>query len=370
MSRTTPPTPTRAAAAAAAAPHSPLHGVVPPMVTPLTERQTLDNPGLERLVEHVIGGGVHGLFVLGTTGEAAALDDSLRRDLVRRTCRLVAGRVPVLVGVTDTRVAESVRMSRWAADCGADAVVVSAPFYLPLEQQELITYVETIVSRQPLPCFLYNIPQLTKTAYEPATVRRLAELPGVAGMKDSSGSMSYLLELKREIPRPDWSYFVGTEAFLADAVSRGVHGCVGGGANLAPALFVALYDAAVAGDAARVAVLQERVMMLDRIYRLAPGTASILRGLKCALDYLGVCGEHLGAPLRPPTPAERRTIAAYVDELGLTKPAAAPVPPTVTPVTTAATPPSTGPSKTASLGSATAAAAAAAAAVMARVAST
>jgi 4-hydroxy-tetrahydrodipicolinate synthase len=364
MSRTPPPIPPAAAAAAAAAPHSfavPLHGVVPPMVTPLTERQTLDNAGLERLIEHVIGGGVHGLFVLGTTGEAAALDDALRRDLVRRTCRLVAGRVPVLVGVTDTRVAESVRMSRWAADCGADAVVVSAPFYLPLEQQELVTYVETIVSRQPLPCFLYNIPQLTKTAYEPETVRRLADLPGVAGMKDSSGNLAYLLELKREIPRLDWSYFVGTEALLADAVGRGVHGCVGGGANLAPALFVALYDAAVARDTPRVAVLQERVMMLDRIYRLAPGTASILRGLKCALDHLGVCGEHLGAPLRHTTPAERRTIAEYVDELGLSRPGSA--------AATAPVPAPVAAAKASPLGSATAAAAAAAA-VIARVAST
>src|SRR5215213_8236665 len=156
---------------------TPLRGIVPPMVTPLAGPQALDVPGLERLVAHVLGGGVSGLFVLGTTGEAAALDDNVRRELVLRTCRLVAGRVPVLVGVTDTRVTESVSLANFAAECGASAVVVSAPFYMPLEQQELVAYVKGIVSNQPLPCYLYNIPVLTKTAYEPATVVRLAELP-------------------------------------------------------------------------------------------------------------------------------------------------------------------------------------------------
>src|SRR3954469_11782973 len=99
--------------ASAAAPRPPLRtplgGGVPAMLTPLAGDQELDPAGLERLIEHMLGGGVHGLFVLGTTGEAAALDDDVRRGLIRGTCRLVAGRVPVLVGVTDTRVAESVR---------------------------------------------------------------------------------------------------------------------------------------------------------------------------------------------------------------------------------------------------------------------
>jgi dihydrodipicolinate synthase/N-acetylneuraminate lyase len=296
---------------------SPLRGVVPPMVTPLADGQTLDVPGLERLIRHTVEGGVHGLFILGTTGEAAALDDNVRRELVQRACRLVAGRVPVLVGVTDTRVSESVRLARWAAESGADAVVVSAPFYLPLEQRELVTYVETIVSQQPLPCFLYNIPALTKTAYEPQTVRQLADLPGVVGVKDSSGDLSYLQRLQRDIQRDDWSFFVGTESLLGEAILGGAHGCVGGGANLAPGLFVALYEAALRGDASLVAVLQEKVMLLDRIYRLAPGTASILRGLKCALQYLGICSDRMGAPLRVCTPEECRTIECYVDELGL-----------------------------------------------------
>ena len=316
---------TRSTAPATLFRRAPLCGVVPPLVTPLTDRQALDIPGLERLIAHVLGGGVHGLFVLGTTGEAAALDDAVRCALVRQTCQLVAGRVPVLVGVTDTRVAESVRMARWAAESGADAVVVSAPFYLPLEQQELVAYVKTIVSQQPLPCFLYNIPALTKTAYEPDTVRRLAELPGVVGMKDSSGDLDYLLGLREQIGRTDWSFFVGTESLLAEAVGRGAHGCVGGGANLAPALFVALFEAAVRGDAERVTALQGQVRLLDQIYRLAPGMASIVRGLKCGLHRLGICGDQMGEPLRTCTAAERAAIEGTLTELGLIRPEPGPV---------------------------------------------
>lgn len=306
----------------AAFPPGPLHGIVPPMVTPLSGRDTLDVPGLERLIEHVLAGGVHGLFILGTSGEGASLGDKVCRELVQRTCRQVAGRAPVLVGVTDTRVGDSIALGRWAADAGAAAVVVSTPYYLPLEQQELVSYVDAVVAEQPLPVFLYNIPGLTKTAYEPDTVVRLSESPRVVGVKDSSGDLNYLRNLRSRVGRKDWSFFVGTESQMADAVAAGCHGCVGGGANLDPRTFVALYDAAVRRDVATVAVLQERLRKLDRIYRLGTGTASIMRGLKCALSCLGICNDRMTDPMRSCTEAERRVIRGYLAELSLSAPSA------------------------------------------------
>ena len=109
-----------------------------PMVTPLVARDTLDVEGLERLVEHILAGGVAGLFVLGTTGEAPSLSYPLRREVIDRVCRQVDGRVPVLVGVTDTSFVESVRLAGHAADAGASAVVLSAPYYFPAGQPELL----------------------------------------------------------------------------------------------------------------------------------------------------------------------------------------------------------------------------------------
>jgi 4-hydroxy-tetrahydrodipicolinate synthase len=205
-------------------------------------------------------------------------------------------------------------------------VVVSTPFYLPLEQQELVGYVKAIVTHQPLPCYLYNIPALTKTAYEPSTVVRLAELPGVIGMKDSSGDLSYLLRLREKVHRKDWSLFVGTELQLAEAVRHGIHGCVGGGANVNPNLLVELYETAAAPagpDEQRLAALQRRMAMLDRIYRTAPGTGAIIRGIKCALRCLSICGDEMGEPLRACTLTERVAIQGYLEELGLLPPSRA-----------------------------------------------
>ena len=104
-----------------------LHGIIPPLVTPLSDRDSLDHEGLERLLEHVIGGGVGGIFILGTTGEAPSLGYALRRELIKRVCAQVAGRIPVLVGITDTAFVESVALAKTAADCGADALVVTTP---------------------------------------------------------------------------------------------------------------------------------------------------------------------------------------------------------------------------------------------------
>jgi len=135
------------------------------MITPLVDRDTLDVPGLERLIEHILGGGVHGLFILGTTGEAPSLSYRLRHDLIDRVCRQVAGRVPVLVGITDTSFVESVNLAQRAAQAGAAAVVLSAPYYFPAGQPELWEYIEDIAGALPLPVFLYNMPSHTKLSF-------------------------------------------------------------------------------------------------------------------------------------------------------------------------------------------------------------
>ncbi len=143
----------------------PLRGIIPPMVTPLRSRDTLDVAGLERLVEHILEGGVHGLFVLGTTGEGPCLNYRLRRELIDRTCHQVNGRVPVLVGISDTAFVESVHMAHVAAETGATAVVLAPPCYFPAGQPELVEYLEHLVPQVPFPLFLYNIPSHTKLGF-------------------------------------------------------------------------------------------------------------------------------------------------------------------------------------------------------------
>ena len=149
------------------------------MVTPLRGRDELDLPGLERLIEHILSGGVNGLFILGTTGEGPSLSYQLRRDLIQRVCQQVNNRVPILVGITDTAFVESFNIAHSAADSGASAVVLAPPYYLPEAQPELHEYLEHLVPELPLPLYIYNMPALTKVHFELDTVRRAMDEPRI-----------------------------------------------------------------------------------------------------------------------------------------------------------------------------------------------
>ena len=155
----------------------PLCGIIPPLVTPLLDRDRLDVDGLERLLEHVLGGGVHGLFLLGTTGEAPSLSHRLRCELVERACAQIAGRVPILVGITDTSFVESVEMAEYAANAGVLWGVLAPPYYFPAGQPELAEYIEHIAAALPLPLYLYNMPSHTKMSFEPETIARRCRSP-------------------------------------------------------------------------------------------------------------------------------------------------------------------------------------------------
>jgi len=287
------------------------------MITPLSDHDTLDHAGLARLVEHILAGGVHGLFILGTTGEGPGLSYRLRCELIERVGELVAGRVPVLVGVTDTAFVESVNLSEHAADAGAAAVVLSAPYYFPAEQPELIQYVEHIAQEIPLPIFLYNMPSHTKIAFQIATLEQLLRIPNIVGMKDSSGDMSYFHEVRQLLEsRPDLSLLIGPEALLAEAVLIGGHGGVAGGANLAPRLFVDLYQAAVRGDIDTVLMLQAKVMKLaSTIYSVGQHGSAFLKGVKCALTCLGICDDAMAEPFQRFRSPQRAQIRQHLQAL-------------------------------------------------------
>jgi 4-hydroxy-tetrahydrodipicolinate synthase len=289
------------------------------MITPLADRDALDVDGLERVVEHILAAGPAGLFVLGTTGEGPSLSYHLRRELVERVCQLVNGRVPVLVGVTDTAFIESINVAEEAAEAGADAVVLSAPYYFAPDQENLWQYTREIVAQMPLPVFLYNMPSHTKVSFSVETVRRAMELPKVVGVKDSSGDMIYFDRLRQLVTeRPDFSLLIGPEELLAEALLLGAHGGVSGGANIWPQLYVELHEAASAGDLERTAELHRKVTQVaSSIYWVGPSGASVLQGIKCALSILGICSDLPAEPFRRLSPAQRAEIERAVRALGL-----------------------------------------------------
>ena len=287
------------------------------MVTPLRGRDELDIEGLERLIEHVLSGGVDGLFILGTTGEGPSLSYHLRRELIERTCRLVRARVPVLVGITDSAFVESVGLARHAAAAGADALVLAPPFYFSEGQPELEEYLDHLVAELPLPVFLYNAPANTKVQYGLETLRQAMDRPQVVGLKDSSNNMDYFrdaLGLLRH--RPDWSILIGPEELLADAVVAGGHGGVPGGANVFPQLYVQLCAAARKGDVARARQLHSQVMHISTsLYRIGRHPSAIIKGIKCALACLGICDDFMAEPFHRFRAEERARVQEQLPEL-------------------------------------------------------
>lgn len=289
----------------------PLKGIIPPMVTPLDGELALDCAGLERLIEHLIAGGVNGLFILGTTGEGPALSYRLRRELMERTCAQVAGRVPVLAGITDASYEESCALAAHAKSAGVDAVVMAPPFYFVLSQADILRLVQLVAQQVELPLYLYNMPRLTKAWFDPETVTRAAELPNVWGIKDSSGELDYLRTITLQMRGcPDFAVLVGPEELLLEGLQFGVHGGVCGGANLLPKLLVSLYQAAKAGELAKAAMLQERVQEVGRLlYGVGEAESSYIRGLKLGLELLGICKCTLAPPFVSADPSRYGALA-------------------------------------------------------------
>ena len=295
---------------------TPLRGIVPPMITPLKSHDTLDVEGLERLVEHIVGGGVHGLFILGTSAEAPNLSYRLRREVIARVCRQVDGRLPVLVGVTDTSLTETLDLAHAAAEAGASGVVLAPPYYFPVNQTELIRYVRHVVAEIALPLVLYNMPKMTKVTFEPQTVRQLLDVPGIVGLKDSSRDMDYFLAV-REVTRqrPDWSLLVGFEHMLIDTLRAGGDGGVLAGANLSPRLLVELYEAVVGNCEQRIEEIQQQLAIQRRIYTLGDSVLAAIQGIKCALSLRGICADQMTSPFDCLSPDQRRQVMAILGDL-------------------------------------------------------
>jgi 4-hydroxy-tetrahydrodipicolinate synthase len=294
-----------------------LHGIVSPVITPLRDPETLDSTALRRVITRVLDGGVQGILLLGSTGEFASLTRDMRRAVIDEACEHVEGRVPVVVNVSDTCLAESRELAEHAARAGASALAVCPPYYFPLNQPELLHYVRRFCESVTLPVFLYNIPQYARTEFEIETVGSLAEMPKVVGLKNSNRNVGYVQAVRRiTAHRADFSILIGSEEILLPAMDAGADGGVCGGTNIFPDLFAKLYQAiseARRSDAERLQFLIIRIA--EDLYTVGPLNSAYLRGLKCALSLLGVCGDAMAAPLEPLDNAQKSELAERLRRL-------------------------------------------------------
>jgi 4-hydroxy-tetrahydrodipicolinate synthase len=188
---------------------------------------------------------------------------------------------------------------------------------MPEGQPELREYLEHLLTELPLPLFLYNMPPLTKVAYELETVRRAMDHPRIVGLKDSSGDMNYFKQAAALLKqRPDWSLLIGPEAKLLEALEAGGHGGVNGGGNLFPKLYVEVCTAFRAGDLARARELQTLVQHIsESVYRIGRHPSSVIKGIKCALSCLDVCDDFLAEPFHRFRSAERALVENRLKEI-------------------------------------------------------
>lgn len=277
----------------------PFRGIIPPMITPLNPDFSLDEQSLGLIIEHMIAGGVHGIFILGTTGEFASLSSKVKKQLIELTCKKVNHRIPVLVGITDCSFQESLDLALCAKEAGADILVATNPFYINIGQDELVFYFSKLADEVELPLYLYNMPSHTGINIDLETVKALVEHPNIIGIKDSSGDKKYfesLCDTFRE--HPEFTVLVGPEEILVETMNMGGHGGVSGGANLFPTLYVKLFEATEYQDKEQMMVLNETVQFLSKnLYSHGTYKSNYLKGLKASLSFEGLCQGVLAVPL-------------------------------------------------------------------------
>lgn len=284
---------------------SPFGGIVPPVCTPFTEDNEVDVPSLERLITFLLDGGVHGLFMLGSTSEMACLTDAQRRTILDVAVRVAGGQAPVLAGVIDLTTARCIEQAQAARAAGVDGLVLTAPFYIRPSQQEVLEHFRQVHAAVDLPLFAYDLPTVIQTKLARATVAQLAREGVLAGIKDSSGDdANFRGVVLDSAATPGFATFTGSELLVDAALLIGASGSVPGLGNVDPAGFARIYAAAQAGDWAAARREQDRLYHLFAIISAAtPGrmgfTAAALGGFKTALMLRGVIATNV--PGRPMT---------------------------------------------------------------------
>jgi 2-dehydro-3-deoxy-D-pentonate aldolase len=292
-------------------------GLMPAMVTPFDERGEMDFAATEAVIERFIEAGVNGISPLGSTGEASHLTADERRHFAEEVTRIVAGRVPVVVGVGFSGTRETVELASHAQEAGADAVLVVSPFYWKVGEEGLFRHFATVAEAVDIPVVVYNLPMLTGIDLSPSLVARIADrCPNVFGLKDTVTEYLHTVAMLREIKpsRPDFSVLSGWEDLILPSLLAGADGSICAFANVAPELFVNLVEAARSGDLTMAAELHRQVLTL---VTLGAYSDPPIGAIKVAMKKLGVpISPTVRGPALPATDEEG--VESVLEALGLT----------------------------------------------------
>lgn len=290
-----------------------VRGIIPPVVTPMLPDEEVDYPKLCRFIDHQIAASVHGIFVLGTTGECYALDADEKQRIVATAVEHVNKRVPVYAGTGAETTREAIRHTRMAEREGVSGVSVITPYFIMPTQAEVADHYRRVAESTSLPVILYSNPSTCGgLKIEPDTVAKLAGVRNIVAIKDSSGDLQNLIETVRLVPS-DFAVLQGRDTLIAPALMFGAKGAVPASCNIAPKLCVEIYESFIAGDLERSKAAQKRLgpVRIALMMATAPGVVK---------QAMALCGWDVGpsrSPIAPLSPEMRAKLRDILVEAGL-----------------------------------------------------
>jgi 4-hydroxy-tetrahydrodipicolinate synthase len=287
-------------------------GVVPPLITPITADEKLDAQALRNLIDYVIDGGVHGVFVLGSTGEFYGLEYEDKVKAVEVTLEQVNGRVPVYVGASAITTRECIKLTKLAKSCNAAAVTVLTPMFITPNETELYAHFRSIAESEDIPVVLYNNPDRTGVNISASLLEKLADIPNIIGAKDTSGDMTLTSEYIRRTKDKGFHIMAGRDTMILATLVYGGTGCVAGTANVVPKIVVEIYDKYMAGDLAGALDAQNRLSLLRNAYGL--GSFPVVP--KDALNLMGINVGHPILPIQHVTPENQQKLRDILVKMG------------------------------------------------------
>ncbi|TDF93777.1 dihydrodipicolinate synthase family protein [Paenibacillus piri] len=246
-----------------------IRGVIPPIVTPVDADECVEEQGLRNVVEHVIAGGVHGILALGSNGEFYGLDQEQQERAVRITIEQTAGRVPVYMGIGAIATRECVRLARLGESLKAQAITMLPPMFLSPSEDELYRHFRQVAEATALPLLLYNNPDRVGNCISAGLLERLADIPNIVGVKDSSGDLTLTAEYIRRTRDKGFKVMAGRDVMILGSLVYGAVGCVASTANIVPALVVDIYEKFMAGDLQGALAAQFKLAPLRMAFNLA-----------------------------------------------------------------------------------------------------
>jgi 4-hydroxy-tetrahydrodipicolinate synthase len=291
-----------------------LKGIIPPIGTPVTADERVDESGLRNLVRYLIDGGVHGIFANGTMGCFALLSDAEQMRLIEIVVDEVQGRVPVIAGVSDTGTKRVVAKIREVVKLKADYITAVPPYYYRITQEEGKRFFRDIAVASELPVFVYNNPYLTKLDLDIASIVELADEPNIVGIKETSQDCNRWTNLFDALKqKKDFDVFFGTELLMPQCLMMGADGVIGGAHNMAPTIAVELYDAAVAKDYETAFARSHALKKVCEVFQYG----QIWGGFEAALQLLGICDKATLEPYAACSSDDREEVRQILVEAGL-----------------------------------------------------